>query len=325
MNRSGRRLKMHLPNTIHHVMMRGNNRQNIFFGREYYEHFLQLLSEASKKYDHKILFFCLMTNHVHIVVRIHNATLSEIIKNISYRYVRWTHEKLNRIGHLFQGRYLSKEVKDERYLIRLCVYVHLNPVEAKMARSIDEYMWSSHRYYLFNNAPSWIDLSTTINVLKKKFNLTYREFIKEKLSDDKWRPTIHIDKQGNLVNNDTVNADYLVSMSQKNNEPIFLDLMDVTLIACNFLSVTVEELQSSSRIRELSRKRALVAYYGVKYANTTLAEISRLFCRTPAAINRIYSTIKMDPGKHFSKELLREIEAAFSEKQHQCTERLHEP
>ena len=100
--------------------------------------------------------------------------------------------------------------------------------------------------------------------------------------------------------------------------------MDVTLIACNFLSVTVEELQSRSRIRELSRKRALVTYYGVKYANTTLAEISRLFCRTPAAINRIYSAIKVDPGKHFSKGLLREIEATLSEKQHQGIERLRE-
>jgi REP element-mobilizing transposase RayT len=120
MERLERRLKIHLPNTIYHVIIRGNDRQEIFFSQEYHERFIKILDDASEKFDHRILTYCLMTNHIHLVVAIHKTKLSEVMQNINYRYARWVNKKRSRIGHLFQGRYRAIQVEDEMYLINLC-------------------------------------------------------------------------------------------------------------------------------------------------------------------------------------------------------------
>jgi len=103
MDRTGRRPRIHTPNTIHHVMVRGNNRQNVFYGATYYSHFLEILAKCSEQFDHKIIAYCLMSN---------------------------------------QGRFRSIEVKDNHYLVNLCRYIHLNPIPAKIVNSIDAYPWS---------------------------------------------------------------------------------------------------------------------------------------------------------------------------------------
>src|SRR3990167_10927246 len=79
----GRQPRIHIPNTIHHVMIRGNNRQRIFYGDECFSYFLSLLKGSTEKHDHKMLAFCLMTNHVHMIIHVHDSPLSVVMKNIN--------------------------------------------------------------------------------------------------------------------------------------------------------------------------------------------------------------------------------------------------
>ena len=123
MEKTGRRLRIHRPNTMHHVMVRGNNRQNIFFDKYYFNYFLDVLATSTKKYDHKILAYCLMSNHIHLIIHIYEIPLSIVMQNINYRYARWTNHRRGHIGHLFQGRYRSIDVHDQAYLINLCQYI----------------------------------------------------------------------------------------------------------------------------------------------------------------------------------------------------------
>jgi REP element-mobilizing transposase RayT len=177
MDKQGRQPRIHIPNTIHHVMMRGNNRQIIFRHDIYHARILELLHDASKKFDHKILAFCLMSNHVHLLIHINTSSLSLVMKNINYRYARWMNRKENRIGHLFQGRYRSLEVSNDIYFVNLCRYIHHNPIEAKMVNNLDEYRWSSHQNYMENNFPSWMDSELMLSVIKNITNLSYIDFI----------------------------------------------------------------------------------------------------------------------------------------------------
>lgn len=307
MNKSGRHPKIHTSNTIHHVIMRGNNRQNIFFGRKYFEYFLKVLAEASSKYDHKVLLYCLMTNHIHLVIRVHESTLSDIIKNISYRYVRWVNSKLNRIGHLFQGRYQSKLVDSEQYLVNLCRYIHQNPVEAQMVSTVDDYRWVSHYYYLLNKCPPWMDIIFTIYIIIQKTKMTYGDFITSKSTDNNWKPTLYIDDEGNFILNEKLQNRYLAGLPHKNSMKKSLKLSQVISVCCEILSVTVEALQSGCRVRELSRKRAIITYHALKYTNTTFVEIANIFHLTPAAINKAYLKIKANPEKLLPKSQLLKI------------------
>jgi len=311
MDRSGRRHKQHVSNSFHHVMMRGNNRQKIFFGEEYFEYFITLISEAVSKFDFKIVAFCLMTNHIHLVIHIHETPLSEIIKNISYRYVRWVHKKLKRIGHLFQGRYLSIPIQDETYLINVIRYVHLNPVDAKMARFPHEYPWSSHKYYLFQNCPEWISLTIALKTISEKTNMTYHDFIINDPDRDAWRPHYRVSGAGELILLDSVARDHQISMSNLTESVDSLDLTTVVVIVSQKLNISIDDLKLPARTRCLANARGLIAFYAIKYANTTLVELGKLFQRTPMAISKIHSKIKASPEKYFSDELLLSISQAL--------------
>ena len=115
-------------------MMRGNYRQNIFSDDTERQKFLEYLGQANKQYDCKIHLFCLMTNHVHLVIQISKIPLSKIMQTLNSAFTGFVNRKHQKSGHLFQGRYLAKLVQDESYLKELCYYIHNNPVAANMYR-----------------------------------------------------------------------------------------------------------------------------------------------------------------------------------------------
>ena len=173
MLRTGRLPKTHKPNTIYHVMMRGKNRQRIFFGDNFFESFLDIVDQSSKKFDHKILSYCLMINHIHLIVHINNSPLSTVMQNINFRYAKWVNKERKSIGHLFQARFHSLLVTNESYLINLCRYIHLNPVTAKMVATLQDYKWSSHRNYMSDHAPSWLNISTIKRIIDQVTQQNY--------------------------------------------------------------------------------------------------------------------------------------------------------
>lgn len=199
MSTNGRQPRIHTPNTIHHVMVRGNNRQRIFYGEDFFFHFLKIINESVAKLDYKILAYCLMTNHVHLIIRVNNSPLSDVMQNINFRYARWANKKQNRIGHLFQGRYRSIEVKDEMYLINLCRYVHLNPVSAKMVTHTSDYRWSSHINYITRHHPEWMDCNFIIEAIQNKTSLSYSCFIDQPTEMDAWKPVFSLSESGKII------------------------------------------------------------------------------------------------------------------------------
>ena len=127
----------------HHVMQRGNRREDIFFSDDDRQKYLQLLLEYSAKYELQTLAYCLMTNHVHLVcVPELEESLSSVLKPLDMRYaqhVNWTH---GISGRLWQGRFYSC-VLDEDHLWAAIRYVERNPVRARIVRKAENYEWSS--------------------------------------------------------------------------------------------------------------------------------------------------------------------------------------
>jgi REP element-mobilizing transposase RayT len=151
-----RKPRIHFPGAYYHVILRGNARQEIFFDDADRYRFYMLLQEGIERFGHRIHAFCLMTNHVHLVVQVANKPLTKIMQNLSFRYTRWVNWRQNRSGHLFQGRYKSVVVDGDEYLLELVRYTNLNPVRAGIAETPSACRWSSHSAYCGKETIPWL-------------------------------------------------------------------------------------------------------------------------------------------------------------------------
>jgi REP element-mobilizing transposase RayT len=132
---------------IYHVMLRGVNRDPVFLEDEDRERFLRALEAAKEASDFRLLAYCLMDNHVHLVIRTGTEPLGDAVRRIGVRYAPWFNKKYGRAGHLFQDRFKSVPVEDDAHLITLLRYVWNNPVEAGIVVRSDDYHWSSRRLF----------------------------------------------------------------------------------------------------------------------------------------------------------------------------------
>jgi putative transposase len=137
-----------MPECPHHVTQRGNERRDVFFTPTDREVYLGLLKQYAQLYAVDILGYCLMSNHVHLVLLPHQAeSMSKLLKHLQMRYCQYRHALERGSGHLWQGRYYSCAVDPER-LACVMRYVELNPVRAAMVKDAEEYEWSSAAVHL---------------------------------------------------------------------------------------------------------------------------------------------------------------------------------
>ena len=132
-------------------MLRGANQNTIFHDEEDFRKFLYVLSFYKNICNYKILAYCLMKNHVHLLIQENGEELSLIIKRMASKYVYWYNAKYNRIGHLYQDRYRSEPVEDDVYFMTVLRYIHQNPVKAGITKNIEDYKFSSYNEYLHDN------------------------------------------------------------------------------------------------------------------------------------------------------------------------------
>lgn len=133
---------------VYHVMWRGIDRQNIFLDDEDRQKFLETLSGVKLRSNLQIYAYCLMSNHVHFLVAEKDEPLGLAMKRLGSSYVQRYNLQHDRIGHLFQGRYVSEPVETDRYLLAAIRYIHQNPVKAGLTDCCANYRWSSYQAYL---------------------------------------------------------------------------------------------------------------------------------------------------------------------------------
>lgn len=142
MARHARRLS---ESGIYHVMLRGLNRDALFLEDEDHEKFLRCLTLAKDASGCRVLAYCLMTNHVHLILRTTEEPIGSVVKRLGVRYAGWFNRKYGRVGHLFQDRFISLPVEDDAYFVTLLRYVWQNPVAAGLSEYAEDYRWSSRR------------------------------------------------------------------------------------------------------------------------------------------------------------------------------------
>ena len=132
---------------VYHITIRGIDKQNIFFEEEDKYKFLEIINRTKEKYNYEIYAYCLMDNHVHLVIYDKEQQLSKIMQSIEISYVFYFNLKYGRTGHLFQNRFFSKKIEDLNYFLTVCKYIHRNPEKAGIALT-QNYKWSSYQEYI---------------------------------------------------------------------------------------------------------------------------------------------------------------------------------
>lgn len=143
-----RKPRLHSPTGIYHIILRSVNQHIIFEEESDYQKFLFILSDCKTKYDVDIYAYCLMDNHIHILLHSPADCLSGFFQSLGSRFVRWYNNKYLRSGHLFQERFHSCTVNNQSQYLATLIYIHNNPVKANICRYPSEYRWSSFNAFL---------------------------------------------------------------------------------------------------------------------------------------------------------------------------------
>ena len=180
-----RRARQQSKTGIYHIMIRGINQQNIFVDNEDNKKFLDTLNKYRVKATYKIYAYCLMKNHIHLLVKEGSESLSNSMRRIGASYVYWYNWQYDRKGHLFQDRFKSEPVEEDAYFLTCLRYIHQNPLQAGLVDNIEQYQWSSYREYLVE--PKIINADFVLDMFHSDRNKAFIKFKKfnEAVNSDK--------------------------------------------------------------------------------------------------------------------------------------------
>lgn len=166
--------------STYHIIQRGNERNNIFLRDEDKLKFLDIITRASKKYNFLVYCYCLMDNHVHLLIYDNGNDISKIMKSISISYVAYFNRFYKRVGHLFQDRFRSEIIDEDPYLLEVSRYIHNNPVKAGIVEKPEEYKWSSYNIYvgMAENFGELLDTAKILALFSEQRNKAVAEFIR---------------------------------------------------------------------------------------------------------------------------------------------------
>jgi len=159
-------------------MLRGNERKDIFIDEEDKGKFIKIVFKKKADEVFKLYAYCIMDNHLHLVIKEQKETISQIIKKIAISYAYYFNNKYKRVGHLFQDRYKSETIEDEAYLLSVIRYVHNNPEKAEITKK-EKYKWSSYPNYLdlLNHHREILEIKEILEMFSSDIERALKEFI----------------------------------------------------------------------------------------------------------------------------------------------------
>ena len=199
-----RRARLVLPNCPHHIIQRGHNRQVVFAGDEDYLYYLDNLWEWKTELGCKIYAYCLMTNHVHLVIDPGDQAenLGLLMKRVAGRQTSYVNKMEKRSGSLWEGRYKSSPISANEYLLACCRYVELNPLRAGMVEDPSQYPWSSCPAKSGIKEQSWLDFDPFYMSLGNTFDERaekYGRWLRETVPEGEWKLIREATQRGQLT------------------------------------------------------------------------------------------------------------------------------
>lgn len=243
-----RLLRIKSDTYIYHIMIRGVNKIEIFYDIEDRKKFLQILTYYKDKYFEEIFAYCLMNNHVHLLIKA-KENLDKFMQCIQTVYALYFNKKYKRVGHLFQDRFKSIPVEDSKYLLECVRYIHQNPVKACISE-IDKYKWSSYNEYI--TTPKIISSKYILDKFqnnKEDIFIAYRTFMNICDRDSELRNMIIEDKLTDEEAVKFINENYNMFI----NKILEYDVERRNKILKQIISSNIFSIRQLERITKINR------------------------------------------------------------------------
>lgn len=292
-----RKPRIHYPGAFYHVILRGNAGLPIFLNDRGRHHFYELIGEGVERFGHRIHGFCLMTNHVHLLVQVGEVPLSRIIHNLTLRYTAWLNRRHSRIGHLFHGRYKALLVDAENYLLELVRYIHLNPVRAGMAKRADGYRWSGHQALAGQESLPWMttdwilsQFGSSLTVARKR----YEDFVQEAVGEEERKEFRQGTHEGRIIGDDIFADEAIRSAEEKSRSTVTLD--GVLSAVSRHYGLSVDEISAPGKTRRPSEARAAAAFLVRELPGLSLTSLAKRLSREVSGLSRAARLRAKDTG-----------------------------
>lgn len=284
-----RRPRLHVPGALYHVILRGNNRQEIFFSAADRVYLDELVARASGELGASIHAYCWMPNHVHMAVRIGDRPLGRLMQWVASRYAFHVNRRREATGHLFERRYRAILVDSDAYALQLVRYIHRNPVKAGLVSTPAEYPWSSHRQYLNCSRRNWVETDWIFRLFghrRRSALAEYRRFVEDGAGDDDFPEEL---EQGSPDDERLTGADRLLAEVRVPEPPpeqqTTLDELVIGVARRHGVDPAV--LSGPSRQRCLAGIRREIAREAVMRGIASPTQVARRLNRSDTAICRL--------------------------------------
>jgi len=262
-----RRLRPHLPGAICHVTQRGNDRRPIFLDDNDGTRYLAILGRALERHGGRVHAYCLLTNHVHLLLQATERPLWLLMHVLGLRYARWFNDRWAHTGHLFQGRYYSGVVQGEAQVLITLRYIHLNPVRAGLVTDAADHRWSSHRAYAGDAPPHWLTTHVLLSLLGSTPHLAREAY-------------------GDLLGSKLQPEDVPPAMAGPSAPPSSerVSVERILNVVASETGCSTEAILGNSRDRRISIARFAVVHLARECAGARLVDLARLLNRDPATL-----------------------------------------
>lgn len=179
---------------VYHCILRGINKQDIFFEEKDYLEFQNIIRKTKKNFLYQLYSYVLMPNHIHLEIKDESQKISQIIHSIATSYANYFNKKYKRKGHLFENRFLSKNVESIHYMLDLVRYIHQNPLKAGISK-MEQYKWSSYLEYFddeLNEEDKITDTEEVLEMFARDKEQAQKEFFQFNRKTLKFRESIEL-------------------------------------------------------------------------------------------------------------------------------------
>ncbi len=246
-----------------------------------------MLQEGVTRFGYRVHGFCLMRNHVHLVLQVGEVPLSRALQNLAFRYTRHVNQTRQRVGHLFQGRYQALLVDAESYLLELVRYIHLNPVRARIVRDPARYPHSGHLGYLGKRRFAFLTTEWVLSHFDKRLGIArhrYARFVADGLGEGH-RDDFHrgVDEV-RVIGADKFVERTLKTAGQTVDRPPALK--HIVGVVCRRIEIKETNLAAPGKGREAARARAVIGWLAMRTNAAPLTEVARQFNRDISTLSR---------------------------------------
>jgi len=278
-----RRPRLFAPGLLYHVIARGNQRRKTFLDDADYKAYLERLGRYRRKFGHTTHAYCLMPNHVHLLVESSHEPLAKFMQGVQQSYSQYFNLRHHKTGHVFQGRYKAIVCQKDEYLLPLIRYIHLNPVRAGMVKTPEQYDYSGHRAYMEDKATEVIDPRKALGLLGGKAR--YLAFITDGMKEG------HNEEYYEVMDQRFLGAEgfgeKLHDQQEEQRAKKRRPLDKVVEELGDAVGTEATELKSADRSWAVSKARTMIAYVLVRRQGYALGEVARCFTRDAATVGTL--------------------------------------